>query len=174
MKPWSGSSALRSTGARRSHSGRSSTLKTSGRSTRPSSELATNGCASRWRGVRSSPTMAGSTDETRRAIETVWRIESARLIGGLARVVRDLDVAEDLAQEALIVALEQWPESGIPQNPGAWLMTTAKRRGIDRLRRQRMLEQKHAELERAPMQDLLTTLESAFDAIDNEVDDDLL
>lgn len=118
--------------------------------------------------------MAGSTDETRRAIETVWRIESARLIGGLARVVRDLDVAEDLAQEALIVALEQWPESGIPQNPGAWLMTTAKRRGIDRLRRQRMLEQKHAELERAPMQDLLTTLESAFDAIDNEVDDDLL
>lgn len=118
--------------------------------------------------------MPGSTDETRRAIETVWRIESARLIGGLARVVRDLDVAEDLAQEALIVALEQWPESGIPQNPGAWLMTTAKRRGIDRLRRQRMLDQKHAELERAPMQDLLTTLESAVDAIDNEVDDDLL
>src|SRR5688572_13532653 len=118
--------------------------------------------------------MTASSDDTRRAIETVWRIESARLIGGLARVVRNLDVAEDLAQEALLVALEQWPDTGIPQNPGAWLMTTAKRRGIDRLRRQRMLEQKHEELERAPMHDLLTTLESAVDAIDDEVDDDLL
>lgn len=118
--------------------------------------------------------MPASSDDTRRAIEAVWRIESARLIGGLARVVRDLDVAEDLAQEALIVALEQWPELGIPQNPGAWLMTTAKRRGIDRLRRQRMLDQKHEELGRMPMQDLLTTLESAVDAIDDEVNDDLL
>ncbi len=118
--------------------------------------------------------MTASSDDTRRTIETVWRIEAARLIGGLARVVRDLDVAEDLAQEALVVALEQWPETGIPQNPGAWLMTTAKRRGIDRLRRQRMLDQKHQELERAPMHDLLTTLESAVDAIDDEVDDDLL
>lgn len=118
--------------------------------------------------------MTDSTQDTRRAIETVWRIESARLIGGLVRVVRDLDTAEDLAQEALIVALEQWPETGIPENPGAWLMTTAKRRAIDRLRRQRMLDKKHEELERAPMQDLLTTLESAVDAIDAEVEDDLL
>ena len=118
--------------------------------------------------------MTNSSADTRRAIETVWRIESARLIGGLVRVVRDLDAAEDLAQEALIVALEQWPETGIPENPGAWLMTTAKRRAIDRLRRQRMLDKKHEELERAPMQDLLTTLESAVDAIDAEVEDDLL
>src|SRR6186713_2435768 len=114
--------------------------------------------------------MTTSSDDTRRAIETVWRIESARLIGGLARVVRDLGVAEDLAQEALLVALEQWPESGVPQNPGAWLMTTAKRRAIDRLRRQRMQDRKHEELERAPMQDLLTTLENAVDAIDAEVE----
>jgi len=118
--------------------------------------------------------MTNSPGDTRRAIETVWRIESARLIGGLVRVVRDLDAAEDLAQEALVVALEQWPETGIPENPGAWLMTTAKRRAIDRLRRQRMLDKKHEELERAPMQDLLTTLESAVDAIDAEVEDDLL
>jgi len=118
--------------------------------------------------------MTDSSQHTRRAIETVWRIESARLIGGLVRVVRDLDAAEDLAQEALIVALEQWPETGIPENPGAWLMTTAKRRAIDRLRRQRMLDKKHEELGRAPVQDLLTTLESAVDAIDAEVEDDLL
>jgi len=118
--------------------------------------------------------MTESSGDTRRAIETVWRIESARLIGGLARVVRDLDAAEDLAQEALMVALEQWPESGIPQNPGAWLMTTAKRRAIDRLRRQRMQERKHEELERSPMHDVLTTLESALDAIDDEVEDDLM
>ncbi|HEU5076209.1 MAG TPA: sigma-70 family RNA polymerase sigma factor, partial [Polyangiaceae bacterium] len=118
--------------------------------------------------------MTDSTGNTRRAIETVWRIESARLIGGLARIVRDLDVAEDLAQEALVIALEQWPDTGIPQNPGAWLMTTAKRRAIDRLRRQRMLDKKHEELERAPLQDVLTSLESAVDAIDDEVEDDLM
>ena len=122
--------------------------------------------------------MTTSSDDTRRAIETVWRIESARLIGGLARVVKDLGVAEDLAQEALLVALEQWPESGVPQNPGAWLMTTAKRRAIDRLRRQRMLDRKHEELERAPTQDVSTTLESALErateASADEVDDDLL
>src|SRR6187455_1288478 len=105
--------------------------------------------------------MTNSSEDTRRAIETVWRIESARLIGGLVRVVRDLDAAEDLAQEALIVPLEQWPETGIPENPGAWLMTTAKRRAIDRLRRQRMLDRKHEELERAPAQDVSTTPESA-------------
>src|SRR6187402_3082378 len=122
--------------------------------------------------------MTTSSDDTRRAIETVWRIESARLIGGLARVVRDLGVAEDLAQEALLVALEQWPESGVPQNPGAWLMTTAKRRAIDRLRRQRMLDRKHEELERAPTEDVSTTLESALErateASADDVDDDLL
>src|SRR5688500_5529235 len=79
---------------------------------------------------------------TKRAIDAVWRIESARLIAGLTRVVRDVAVAEDLAQDALVAALEQWPESGIPDNPGAWLMVTAKRRGVDALRRRVALERK--------------------------------
>jgi RNA polymerase sigma factor (sigma-70 family) len=79
---------------------------------------------------------------THRAIDAVWRIESARLIAGLTRIVRDVSVAEDLAQDALVAALEQWPESGIPDNPGAWLMATAKRRGIDALRRRITLERK--------------------------------
>ena len=79
---------------------------------------------------------------TQRAIDAVWRIESARLIAGLTRVVGDLSVAEDLAQDALVAALEQWPRSGVPENPGAWLMTTAKRRGIDALRRRATLERK--------------------------------
>jgi RNA polymerase sigma factor (sigma-70 family) len=79
---------------------------------------------------------------TNRAIDAVWRIESARLIAGLTRLVRDVAVAEDLAQDALVAALEQWPEAGIPDNPGAWLMTTAKRRGIDALRRRTTLERK--------------------------------
>ena len=71
---------------------------------------------------------------THRAIDAVWRIESTRLIAGLTRMTRDVGQAEDLAQEALVAALEQWPESGVPDNPGAWLMATAKHRGIDRLR----------------------------------------
>ena len=73
--------------------------------------------------------------DTHRAIDAVWRIESPRLIAGLARIVRDVGLAEELAQDALVVALEQWPESGVPDNPGAWLMTTAKRRAIDHFRR---------------------------------------
>jgi len=85
---------------------------------------------------------------THRAIEAVWRIESARLIAGLARVVRDIGHAEELAQDALVAALEQWPESGIPENPGAWLMAAAKHRAIDLLRRRTMLERKHEELGR--------------------------
>lgn len=83
---------------------------------------------------------------TRRAIEAVWRIEAARLIGGLVRFVRDLDRAEDLAQDALLAALERWPQTGIPANPGAWLMTTAKHRAIDEARRRAMVEDKHAEI----------------------------
>ncbi len=83
-----------------------------------------------------------------RAIEAVWRIESAALIAGLARIVRDVGVAEDLAQDALVVALERWPESGVPDNPGAWLMATAKHRAIDLLRRGTRLERKHEELAR--------------------------
>ena len=74
-------------------------------------------------------------DDVDRTVEAVWRIESARLIAGIARLVRDVALAEDLAQEALVAALEQWPESGVPDNPGAWLMATAKHRCVDRLRR---------------------------------------
>src|SRR5262249_58896321 len=76
-----------------------------------------------------------AASDTHRAIDAVWRIESARLIAGLARIVRDVGLAEDLAQDALVAALEQWPESGVPRNPGAWLMSTAKHRAIDLLRR---------------------------------------
>ena len=86
--------------------------------------------------------------DTHRAIDAVWRIESARLIAGLARIVRDVGLAEELAQDALVAALEQWPESGVPDNPGAWLMATAKHRAIDHLRRNKLLERKHEELGR--------------------------
>src|ERR1700712_5790727 len=88
--------------------------------------------------------MAGS--EARAAVETGWRIESARLIAGLARMVRDVGLAEDLAQDALVAALERWPRSGVPENPGAWLMATAKNRAIDLMRRARRLEDKQQEL----------------------------
>src|SRR5271156_217729 len=83
-----------------------------------------------------------------RTIEAVWKIESTRLIAGIARVTRDVGVAEELAQDALVAALERWPEDGIPEKPGAWLMTAAKRRAIDQLRRGRMLELKHGEIAR--------------------------
>jgi RNA polymerase sigma-70 factor, ECF subfamily len=85
-------------------------------------------------------------DEVRRTLDGVWRIESARLIAGVARVVRDVGLAEDLAQEAFVAALEQWPESGVPDNPGAWLMATAKHRAIDRIRRAEVHERKTREL----------------------------
>ena len=102
---------------------------------------------------------------TRQAVDAVWRIESARLIGGLVRMVRDVGTAEDLAQEALLAALERWPETGIPDNPGAWLMATAKNRALDQLRRRRMLERKHeaigAESEPAAAPDLDAGLEEA-------------
>jgi RNA polymerase sigma factor (sigma-70 family) len=89
-----------------------------------------------------------SPSSTHRAIDAVWRIESARLIAGLARIVRDVGLAEELAQDALVAALERWPESGVPDNPGAWLMATAKHRAIDHFRRNKLLERKHAELAR--------------------------
>ncbi|MBY8821245.1 RNA polymerase sigma factor [Sphingomonas colocasiae] len=89
-----------------------------------------------------------TTGETHRAIEAVFRIERARLIGGLARLVRDVDRAEELAQDALVIALSEWPGTGIPVNPGAWLMTAAKRRAIDAIRRDRMRDRKHEELVR--------------------------
>jgi RNA polymerase sigma factor (sigma-70 family) len=113
--------------------------------------------------------------DTQRAIEAAWRIESARLIAGLARIVRDVGLAEDLAQDALVIALEQWPEVGIPNNPGAWLMATAKHRAIDRLRRNSVLERKHEELGRElEIQQKLTV--SDFDAAleDDDMGDDLL
>jgi RNA polymerase sigma factor (sigma-70 family) len=114
-----------------------------------------------------------STD-IHRAIDAVWRIESPRLIAGLARLVRDVSLAEDLAQDALVAALERWPESGIPDNPGAWLMAAAKHRAIDTFRRKKLLERKHEELGRevdARQEAAVANLESA---IDDHVGDDLL
>ncbi len=112
--------------------------------------------------------------DVHRTIDAVWRIESARLIAGLARMVRDVGVAEDLAHDALVIALERWPESGVPDNPGAWLMATAKRRAIDLLRRRALLERKHEELGReidARQEIAVTDLEAD---IDDDVGDDLL
>jgi predicted RNA polymerase sigma factor len=86
--------------------------------------------------------------ETKRVIDAVWRIESARLIAGLARLVRDIGLAEDLAQDALVAALEQWPRAGIPDNPGAWLMATARHRAVDSLRRRQMAQRRHDQLGR--------------------------
>ncbi|MGD0679634.1 MAG: RNA polymerase sigma factor [Polyangiaceae bacterium] len=110
---------------------------------------------------------------TRKAVEIVWRIESARLIGGLVAVVRDVGLAEDLAQEALVTALERWPETGIPENPGAWLMATAKNRAIDLHRRRQMQERKHdaidEETSRLPLAGI--DLEAV---LDDSVGDDLL
>jgi RNA polymerase sigma-70 factor, ECF subfamily len=109
-----------------------------------------------------------------RTVEAVWRIESARLIGGLARIVRDVGLAEDLAQEALVAALEQWPESGVPANPGAWLMATAKHRGIDRLRRAGVHERKTQELGREiELRGELENTDLAAE-VDDPFDDDLL
>jgi RNA polymerase sigma factor (sigma-70 family) len=115
-----------------------------------------------------------TTSDTHRAIDAVWRIESAKLIAGLTRLVRDVGVAEDLAQDALVAALERWPESGVPDNPGAWLMTTARYRAIDRLRRDKLLERKQdlvgVELE-AQLEQSIPDLDAA---LDDHVGDDLL
>src|SRR5438477_12886789 len=111
---------------------------------------------------------------THRAIDAVWRIESPRLIAGLARMVRDVGLAEDLAQDALVAALEQWPESGVPDKPGAWLMATAKHRAIDHFRRAKRLERKQEELGRE-LEVQQETFEPDLDAaIDQDVGDDLL
>jgi RNA polymerase sigma factor (sigma-70 family) len=112
--------------------------------------------------------------DTNRAIEAVWRIESARLIAGLARIVRDVGLAEELAQDALVEALESWPVTGIPRNPGAWLMTTAKRRAIDQARRRTNLQRKHEEIGRALEVEQSTTLAAFEAATDDDVGDDLL
>jgi RNA polymerase sigma factor (sigma-70 family) len=111
--------------------------------------------------------------ETHRAIEAVWRIESARLIAALTRIVHDIGIAEELAQDALVAALEQWPESGIPQNPGAWLMGTAKHRAIDFLRRGTMVDRKHEDLGRE-MAEREMHVPDLVASMDNTIGDDLL
>jgi RNA polymerase sigma factor (sigma-70 family) len=108
---------------------------------------------------------------TQRTIDAIWRIESAKLIAGLTRMVRDVGLAEDLAQDALVIALERWPEIGIPDNPGAWLMTTAKRRAIDFMRRTKLRDQKYVEI--AHGIDLYTE-EDMDGTLDGEIGDDLL
>ena len=115
--------------------------------------------------------MTDAQPTVRRTIEAVWRIEAARLIAGLARVVRDVGLAEDLAQDALVAALEQWPESGVPDNPGAWLMAVARRRGVDTIRRRVTFERKVEEIGRD-----LTDVENPMDEIEIEptVQDDVL
>ncbi|HYH97941.1 RNA polymerase sigma factor [Hyalangium sp.] len=115
-----------------------------------------------------------TASETHRAINAVWRIESARLIAGLTRIVRDVGLAEELAQDALVAALEQWPESGTPDNPGAWLMATAKHRAIDVLRRGRRLEHKHEELGHEIELRRELSAPDLDAAIDDDMGDDLL
>jgi len=111
--------------------------------------------------------------DTHRAIDAVWHIEAPRLIAGLTRMVRDVGIAEDLAHDALVSALEQWPESGVPRNPGAWLMAAAKHRAIDLFRRRKLLERKHEELG-YDLESLEQTVPD-FDArLDDDVGDDLL
>ncbi len=111
---------------------------------------------------------------THSAIDAVWRIESARIIAGLTRIVRDVGIAEELAQDALVAALEQWPQSGIPDNPGAWLMATAKHRAIDHWRRNKLLERKHQEFGRELEAQQEMAVPDLDALIDDEVGDDLL
>ncbi len=115
-----------------------------------------------------------AASDVHRAIDAVWRIESARLIAGLARMVRDVGLAEDLAQEALVAALERWPETGVPDKPGAWLMATAKRRAIDQLRRGKVFERKQGEIGRDLELRQETTVAELEAAIDDTMGDDLL
>ncbi|MEJ7807155.1 MAG: sigma factor, partial [Telluria sp.] len=114
-----------------------------------------------------------TTRHTHRTIDAVWRIEAPRLIAGIARMVRDVGLAEELAQDALVAALEHWPRTGVPDNPAAWLMATAKRRAIDRLRRLKLQQRKHEELghelEASQMDE-----PRIEDALDDDIGDDLL
>jgi RNA polymerase sigma-70 factor (ECF subfamily) len=112
--------------------------------------------------------------DTNRAIEAVWRIESAKIIAGVARLVRDVGLAEDLAHDALVAALEQWPASGVPRNPGAWLMATAKHRAIDVLRRRTLVRRKHEELGFELDAAQAAATPDLDSALDNDVGDDLL
>ena len=112
--------------------------------------------------------------DTHRAIDAIWRIESAKIIAGLARIVHDVGLAEELAQDALVAALEQWPESGVPDNPGAWLMATAKHRAIDFFRRKKLLERKHEELGRELDAQQKMAVADFDSAIDDDIGDHLL
>ena len=116
--------------------------------------------------------MGGS--DVKRTIDAVWRIESARIIAGLARIVRDVGLAEDLAQEAFVAALERWPESGVPERPGAWLMATAKHRALDRLRRASLHERKTAELVRELERSGAAGAPDPAAAVEDFIEDDLL
>jgi RNA polymerase sigma-70 factor (ECF subfamily) len=118
--------------------------------------------------------VAVTATDTHRTIEAVWRIESPRLIAGLARIVRDVGLAEDLAQDALVAALERWPKSGVPDNPGAWLMATAKHRAIDLLRRKTLVERKHEELGHEVETQQVMAVAALDAAIDDDIGDDLL
>jgi RNA polymerase sigma factor (sigma-70 family) len=115
-----------------------------------------------------------AASDTHKAIETVFRIEQARLIAGLARMVRDVGLAEELAQDALVTALSEWPNTGIPRNPAAWLMAAAKRRAIDGLRRAKTLDRKHAELVRELKDEQEASVEAIETVLDDEVGDELL
>ncbi len=114
-----------------------------------------------------------TTSDTHRTIDAVWRIESAKLIAGLARLVRDVGLAEELAQDALVTALERWPETGVPENPGAWLMAAARHRAIDHLRRNKLLERKHEELGRE-LEAQERHMPNFDSALDDDIGDDLL
>lgn len=115
-----------------------------------------------------------TTADIHRTIDTVWRMESPRLIAGLVRMVRDVGLAEELAQDALVVALERWPNDGVPDNPGAWLMATAKHRAIDRLRRSKLQQRKHEEIAYELESEQNMAESDAIDALDDDIGDDLL
>ena len=109
-----------------------------------------------------------------RTIDAVWRIESARLIAGLVRMLRDVGLAEELAQDALVTALERWPQTGVPDNPGAWLMTAAKHRAIDQLRRKKLIERKHQALAHEPEFEPTDERSEMEALLDDDIGDDLL
>src|SRR5271163_329749 len=117
---------------------------------------------------------AGAHSDTYSAVDAVWRIESPRLIAGLMRITRDVDAAEDLAHDALVAALEQWPTEGVPSNPGAWLMAAAKHRAIDLVRRRSLLNRKHSELGRELEEKQENSVPDYVSALDDDIGDDLL
>ena len=125
-------------------------------------------------GTRSTDFQGATQRDVHAAIDAVWRIESPRLIAGLTRITRDVAAAEDLAHDALVAALEQWPREGVPSNPGAWLMTAAKHRGIDLVRRRSLRERKHSELGRELEEQQEKSVPDYVSAIDDDIGDDLL